>query len=289
MVKLILNKSKNGWETTEDKDNYDFALDGFLYDSYKAAKKVMEKKSVDLPTAVAGYPGTGKSTETIKLASFCDPTFDHTRMYQKTEDFIEGLKNSTPLTAHVLDESYDGMNASEIRRETGRALMNVMNIIRQKRLYIFILLPNFFDLHKSIAVFRTRWLIYCYSKSFGDIGYFAAFDRETKQQLYIKGKKEENYNCVKADFYGSFSKKLPPNFDWEAYEKMKDEGLQNVFVSTQEDRTSLNQRDKLIYYLHNKFDHTTQTLSEITGISLRHVQRIIRTIKKLEADKKNEQ
>ena len=32
--------------------------DGFLWNTFSSAKKVMKKKDVDLPVAVSGYPGT---------------------------------------------------------------------------------------------------------------------------------------------------------------------------------------------------------------------------------------
>jgi len=275
MVKLKLDEARI-WRVLPKYSKEGMYMDGKLYNSFDNAKGIMKKKDVDLPTAVAGYPGTGKSTITIQIASFCDPTFTEDRMYQTVESFIEGVKNSNFGEAHALDESYEGMSSAAIRREVGRALLNVMNIIRQKRLYIFIVLPDFFDLSKNIAIFRTRWLIYCYSEEFGDIGNFAAFDRDTKQQLYIRGKKNEDYDVVSADFFGRFTKHIPMNFNWEKYMGMKDEALKQIFVRTHEDRNAINQRNKLIYYLHKKFAHNTNRLSKITGLGLRSIQIIIK-------------
>ncbi len=280
MVKVKYDKQKQEWIHLPKFSKEGFYLDGFIVDSYGSAKKVMKRKDVDLPTVVTGYPGSGKSTFVIQAATFCDHTFNHKRMCQSAEDFIEGIKTAKVGEAWVLDESYKDLNSSEVRRETGRALLNVMNIIRQKRLYIFIVLPNFFDLHKSIAIFRTRWLIHCYDKSFGDIGYFAAFDRPTKHSLYIKGKRDESYDIVPSDGNGKFTKQVPETFDWEAYTQMKEKGLQEVFVSTQEDRTSIVQRNILIYHLYKAHDYTTKKLSEISGVSIRHTQDIVKKEKK---------
>lgn len=281
MVKVIYSPKHKEWIELPKYSKEGIYQDGRLWITYRDAKKVMKKKDLDLVTAVTGYPGYGKSTFVIQEASICDHTFNHKRMYQNVEDFIEGVKNSKNYgEAHCLDESYDGMNSGEIRREVGRALMNVMNIIRQKRLYIFIVLPNFFDLHKSIAIFRTRWLFHLYSPEFGDIGYFAAFGRSAKQRLYIKGKKFEDYDCVPAEFIGKFTPEIPSNFDWKAYEKIKEHNLKNVFIKSHEDRSAVQQRNTLLHYLKTKLSHTSKKLSELTGLSERSVQDGIRKINK---------
>ncbi len=284
MVKLLYSKEKDSWEQLDKGSREGMYMDGYLFNSFDNAKNVMSKKDLDLVICVSGYPGNGKSTLITQVASFCDPTFSEKRMYQTTKAFVEGLKNADMNTAHCLDESYDGLNSSQIRTAIGRTVMNIMNIIRQKRLYIFIALPDFFDLSKNIAIFRSRWLLHCYEKEFGDIGYFAAFDRESKKMLYIKGKKEENYNAQKASFYGSFTKAIPPNVNWKKYIEMKDAGLQGVFVQQKEETYSKKHRDKLIVLLYNEYNVDTKFLSEYLDMNRRSIQGIISNYKKSKTD-----
>lgn len=266
-----------------------YALDGYIYESFSMAKTIMQKKDVDLPILVTGYPGTGKSTLIMQIATFLDPTFNETRMCQTVEDFIEQIKNSTKRQAIVLDESYAGLNASEVRREVGRAFLNLLNIVRQKNLYIFIILPNFFDMAKQVAVFRTRWLIHCYDKGFGDIGYFCLFDRNTKHNLYIKGKKFEDYNCVKADFFGRFSAFIPTQINYDKYLSMKLEGLNKVG----EVRKSINkfelQRDKLILYMHKILNVPRKEICQLLGVNQEFVYEIIQKYKPKENEEKQKE
>lgn len=282
MVKLKYNLKIKEYYELPKHSKEGIYLDGFLWNTLKNAKQVMKIKDVDLPIVISGYPGVGKSTFVSQLATICDPTFTEERMYQNAEDFIEGVKSSNnPGEAHVLDESYKDLNSSDIRKEVGRALMNVLNIIRQKRLYIFILLPNFFDLGKNIACFRTRWLIHCYEKAFGDIGFWVAFDRSKKRQLYIQGKRFEDYECVRADARGIFTKKVPDSFNWGGYEKMKDAGLQDVFVKKESDKNSIKQRDKMILHFNQEHDYSTKKICDLFEMNIRNIQDIISKQKKL--------
>ena len=258
----------------EDGKGVLYAIDGFTHESFSNAKKVMDKRDVDLPVLVTGYPGTGKSTLTMQLATFVDPTFNEERMCQNVSDFIEQIKKAKPKQAVALDESYEGLNSSEVRREVGRALLNLLNIVRQKNLYLFLIIPNFFDMSKQIAVFRTRWLVHCYDKSFGDIGYYCLFDKSTKHSLYIKGKRDENYNAIKADFFCSFSPFIPTQINYEKYLKMKSAGLYKVAGKRESINRFQIQRDNLVIWLRELGKPATQ-IAEKIGLKRQMIYNIL--------------
>ncbi len=276
MVKVKLDLQKNEWIVLPKGSRDGMYIDGFVYKTLTDAKAIMEKKDLDLPIAITGYPGSGKSTFGLQAASFLDPTFNVDRMCVDTLEFIDAIKKAKPLQAVVLDESFEGLGSTQIRRELGRALANLLNVVRQKRLYIFVILPNFFDLSKTVAIFRTRWLFHCYSESFGDIGKFTAFDRITKQKLYIMGKRFEDYNCVRADFYGVFSPYIPPRFDYQKYLNKKEQQLKNINKNVDTTTQGIKQRNLLIGHLGKEMDYTTKHIADISGVSIRNIQLIIK-------------
>lgn len=271
MVKLGLNKQTMQWEVLPkySKAEGSIYLDGYLHTSFSDAKRVMQKKNLDLVVVCSGYPGSGKSKIISQLASFCDPNFTEDLMFQNSEPFIEHCKNPDTkiLSAAVLDEAWEGLSSSQVRKEIGRVLMSILNKVRQKRLFIFLVLPDFFDLSKNIAVFRSRWLIHCYGEEFGDVGRFAAFDRNAKRKLYTKGKKDEDYNIIPASCYGSFTEGDAENFNWHRYEtKIKPEGLENDAVIPLVEKKQTIQRDKLINYIKNDLGKSVEEICKIGGM-----------------------
>jgi len=284
MVKLRLNQSGDDWELMPKglREEGSIYMDGMLHESFSHAKSIMKKKNIDLVIVCSGYPGAGKSKLISQIASFCDPSFSENRMWQTTEDFIEAVKNEDQvLKAHVLDEAWEGLSSGQVRRKIGRTLINIMNVIRQKRLFIFIVLPDFFDLSKNIAIFRSRWLIHCYSQEFGSVGTFVAFNQASKKQLYIRGKKFEDYNAWPADFIGTFTEADSPNFNWYKYEnEIKPKAMNESLEDSQTNSDAVDQRNKLIYGMYADHGHKTKEIAESTGISLRRIQEIIQQYKK---------
>lgn len=288
MVKLGLNEKGDDWvlQPKGSREEGSIYLDGMLYESFSHAKAIMKKKNLDLVVACSGYPGLGKSKLISQVASFCDPTFTEDRMWQKTESFVEAVKNETEiLKSHVLDEAWEGLSSSQVRNQIGAILLNIMNVIRQKRLFIFIVLPDFFDLSKNIAIFRSRWLIHCYSEEFGDIGRFAAFNQGAKKQLYIRGKKFEDYSAWPADFFGRFTKGDSPNFNWERYEKkIKPLALNDAIDFSQTNSKSVEQRNELMYILSTEYKLTGKEISSKISLAERSVSNILTEMKKSKKD-----
>jgi hypothetical protein len=104
-------------------------------------------------------------------------------------------------------------------------IVNHLQLIRKRHLFIFLCLPNFFDLSKGIAVFRTSHLFVTYATDDGRRGRVMAFSRDNKRKLYVEGGKFMNYGAVKSNFQTTFMK----NDDIvksEDYEAKKDTVLQ---------------------------------------------------------------
>ncbi|KKK47773.1 hypothetical protein LCGC14_3151820, partial [marine sediment metagenome] len=155
--------------------------------------------------------------------------------------------------------------------------MSLLNTIRQKRLFIFLVLPDFFDLSKNIAIFRSRWLIHCYSESFGDVGRFVMFDRKSKKQLYIRGKQYENYSAVRADFRGVFTNADSPRFNWSRYENdIKPKAMELSFRKDEAEKKSIVQRNKLMLLLRKKYKYRVTVISDLLGMEYTYTAKLIK-------------
>lgn len=201
------------------------SIDRYLYrDLMKLRER--NKKNWDGVIIEDGLPGVGKSvkaicTDAVVLAekiSDIHITFD-------IDDFIDicSSDKSKPGDVIVLDEAHAGMNTSQAQKADFQRMMNLLMLVRQKRMFIIIVTQCFFELSKSIAIFRSNLLYHVYADGEGKRGGFAAFGRSEKKQLYINGKKYLNYNATRENYIGQFNQNrhLMP----EDYEKRKAQHL----------------------------------------------------------------
>ena len=166
---------------------------------------------------------------------------------------LEGRKIMTAMTQDVLD----------YYRECGQ--YNILNLL---------VLPEFFDLPKGIAMSRSICLIdvYCTTDDVGIFhrGYFNFFSRRNKKQLWIKGKKELNYKAYKYNFHGRFYDMYP--IDEDEYRSLKQEALTKR-ESKRRNKFQM-QRDACWFLLNREFDVTQQEIGkrmeQLTGVFVPH-------------------
>lgn len=200
-------------------------LDAKLRFELDKQKVQVQKYGWDYVAVVAGLPGSGKSTLARGLAKFCDPSFDIDRIVFTAQDFIDATTTAEPYSAIVYDECFEGMNTKATLGPEFQKIINHLQLIRKKNLFIFLCLPNFFDLSKGIAVFRSEHLFLTYSSNEGKRGYVLAFGRNAKRKLYVEGRQYMNYNAIQANFRCRFTRN---NWiiDEDLYEKKKDTVLE---------------------------------------------------------------
>lgn len=172
---------------------------------------------------VDGAEGSGKSVMAQQCAYFCDPTLDIDRIVFTPYAFRKAIINSKPYQAVVYDEAYTGLSSRATMSMINRTLVSMLAEIRQKNLFVFVVMPTFFDLDKYVALWRSRALIHVYTGLNFKRGYFGFFNIDRKKSLYIHGKKFYSYGVTKANFIGRFPK--PYVVDGEAYKKKKRESL----------------------------------------------------------------
>jgi adenylate kinase family enzyme len=231
----------------------------------------VKNKNWDYVCIIAGLPGSGKSTLARTCAKYCCPWFDLTHVAFTADEFIEITNNCAEYSSVILDESFESLNSRTTMTPDFLKVINHLQIIRQKHLFIFLCLPNYFDLAKNVAIFRASHLFVTYPTEKGDRGRFLAFDRDTKRQLFVKGMKYMDYNCIKANYVGDFWKN-EGIIDEEAYEGMKVSHLKQQEVDVE---AKINRYfDRIGVGGKLKFNHgwNTHEISELLGIGVRTVQ-----------------
>ena len=127
----------------------------------------------------------------------------------------------------IFDEAADDLESTKVLRAATQAIKDYLRKAAQYNMLNIIVQSEYFEIPKPIAISRSILMIdviYDIDEE-GNFnrGGFKFYSRRKKKLLYLKGKRDLNYNCVKPDFYGSF-----PNFftvDEREYRQEKADSL----------------------------------------------------------------
>lgn len=204
----------------QTKDGY---MDGYLQSNLDISKEVI-KKDWDMVFIVDGGEGSGKSTLAMQMAKYCDPTLTLDRVVFTPSELRKAIIEADKFQAVIYDEAYTGLSSRATMSLINRTLISMLAEIRQKNLFVFVVMPTYFDLDKYVALWRSRVLIHVYTRNY-QRGYFAFYNYDKKKMLYVLGKKYYSYGKPKANFIGRFTKYYVVNA--KAYLKKKKESLLN--------------------------------------------------------------
>ena len=113
------------------------------------------------------------------------------RSFELPKFSVIGLDEGDDLTTH-------GM------RELAIKLKKYFRKCGQLNQILILILPSFFELPKFYALSRSHFLIDVFFMGEYERGYFKFYGPKNKKLLYLKGKKEWNYDAQKEDFKGRF-------------------------------------------------------------------------------------
>ena len=121
------------------------------------------------------------------------------------------LGNKYPHSVLIFDEAGADLESSKTLKGTTQAVKDFLRECGQYNMLNILVLPEFFDLPKAIATNRSIALVNVYWVPDADgifqRGFFKFYSRRGKKILYLRGKKELDYDAWKPDFMGTF-----PNF-----------------------------------------------------------------------------
>ena len=277
MVLLRFDKEKDDWVviSSEDKQDGDIYLDGFLYKKLLFAREQI-KKDHDVGGVVCGSEGSGKSSLGGTIMQFMTKNkFNPVDQIIKDEDdAFRILSNAKRGSAVMFDEGYLLFMSIETMKKSQRDLVKIFSIIRQKNLFFLIVAPSFFRMSNYFTLDRTRFMIRTYVKN-NERGRFAYYGDKAKAKLYRLGKKEHDYNAVKPMFRGRFTQcDLLENVE---YKKVKEETLMSAFRGAElkkpktEREIWLEKRDEIIK---SNMHIDVDTLSGILGVGVKRIYQI---------------
>jgi hypothetical protein len=165
----------------------------------------LEKQDKDYVLAVDGKEGGGKSTLAFQIGKFVDPSLDLSRIVFSADEFREAIFKAKKGQCVIYDEAFTGFSSRSSLSSINRVLVSLMMQMRQKNLFVIIVLPTFFLLDKYVALFRARALVHVF-ESKGERGFFKVYNTRLKKMLYLAGKKTMSYyhKHIRTNFFGRF-------------------------------------------------------------------------------------
>lgn len=245
------------------------------------------KKDRDFVMVIDGEEGSGKSVLAQQIAKQLDPNFKLDNVVFNADQFIQRLKTAPKYSCIILDEAFNSANSRSALTEVNKSLVAVGTEMRQRNLFVLILLPTFFDLDKYFALWRSRALLHVYFNREGARGNYIIFPKNTKKYLYLLGKKFYDYSkpnspypvCRFDDHY---------TVDEQEYREKKAKAFKTRVVSNIAKRWKL-QRDALVKQMYHNLKVKSSLFERIflswgaKPVSQREIQRIVQNYQEEEA------
>lgn len=263
-------------------DGKDFYIDGRLKKQFD--NKVipdLKKKDMDVVFAIDGPERSGKSVASMVwgayIASELKTEFNLSNVCMTPVEFRTKIINSKKNQVVIYDEAHRGMASARALSEINKILKDLMMEMGQKNLMVIINIPTFFLLDKYAALFRARGLFHIYFNK-GGRGFWVYYNRKNKMKLYMKGKKEYNYDCMKyPHFRGRFYNQYTLNE--EKYREKKAESFKDKPRLTRAEVLTA-QRDALIRILYEKEKYSIKDIEKLlkqnrSAISKRRLWEIV--------------
>ncbi len=185
----------------------------YLYpnlDTY--AKKIADDMHFAIIISGNDSVGNGKTTMATHIGAYLtwkinklhkvNNVFTHKNMVFKSKDLAERSFELPKYSVIVLDEGDDMVEHG--MKETARQMKKYFRKCRQLNQIFILILPSFFELPKFYALARSHALINVKFHGQFERGLFNFYGPKQKKQLYLKGKKDWNYDSAPFDFDGDF-------------------------------------------------------------------------------------
>jgi len=299
MATLRFDKEKKEWikiTEEEDKTDEDLMLPNFLIEKLDKAK-IDLKNDLDVTAICVGDVGSGKST----LMRLCcryvsDEGFNpKSHIIQDVNDIKDVMQNAKCGDAILIDESSGIFGSADTLTKKTKYANLVLDVCRQKHLFIALAAPYFHRLGASVAIDRSKFLVRTYfHKKTGNRGQMCYYSEKRKEKLYHFSKKNMgSIKGIKPNWRGNFGDDTTHK---ELYRQVKDQTLNKVLDSlngVDATRPKPPTPHEIEFEYRNKLirknpDMRATELATMLGISERSIQRIRKDIREEDEQKRYE-
>jgi len=207
------------------------------------------------------------------------------------------LGRSHQYSTLIFDEAGADLEGVKAMKQTTQAVRDYLRECGQYNMLNILVLPEFFDLPKGIAISRAIAMINVYwlPDSEGNFtrGFFKFYNKPDKKLLYLKGKKNLDYNSHTETFYGKFPRFY--TYNEEKYKEQKRAALKNREKLNTKEQRQLEVMYALLKLLKMNTDWTLDKLKDQVNsltynikISKMFFNRFIKRCKKLFEDDEEE-
>ena len=290
MVRLRFNHETKLWDEIpkgEPKTDRDIVFSRLWKNLLDRARKDIDNDQ-DITVLFCGEVGAGKSTfAKLSCRYMSNEEFDpHIHLVKNVGDIKKAMMGATKGKGAVLfDEASKMASATNTMTKGTKYFHEVLDVCRQRNLFIALCAPAFHRLTSQLAVDRTKVLarIYIHNKD-GTRGHYAFYGSKAKEKLYLYSK--SNYGSMKfpkPKYRGHFGNDL---LNQEVYIDIKDQTFQDTLASL--DTSSIAKpptaeevrREYRLDLVRRNIDKSTKEMIEMLGVSARTVGTLRQEAKK---------
>lgn len=177
-----------------------FPIGKLLVSNLEYWRNSVLKHDWDCIGVVDGPEGSGKSVMAQQVGAFLDKNhkIKPSQVVFTPEGFRKAVLDAEAGKVVIWDEARGGLNRRRAMSATNNAITDMLAEIRQKNLFIIMVLPTFYDLDKNVALWRSRWLIHVFVKAEPETktlkrGFYRFYSRKSMTLMYCKAEYSRFY------------------------------------------------------------------------------------------------
>ncbi len=252
--------------TINEKERY---IDGLLQKNIDLCKENI-KKDWDYLFVVDGEVGSGKSVFTQQIADYAsDGKLGLNQVCFNPKQFKEAILKAPKYSSVIFDEAFRGLSSRAALTQTNKIVVSMLQEIRQKNLFVFIVLPSIWDLDKYVSLHRCKGLFHVYTDVRKNRGFFRFYKRDKLTMMFGNPMKWRYKYPHAPQIKGRFTKFYPLGEQEYRDKKAKslgDYGYQQDTMSKRETKKQ-EQLSTLLKFCNEHLGLSQEKLGTILGLS----------------------